>query len=221
MGILDLFVTEDAERLDEVATAAGESGVELTFVPDQLLRAMTDAVTPQGVVAVAEMPSESLSLLEGTGLVLVLAAVRDPGNAGTLIRSAAAAGADAVVFVSNSVDPFSPKTVRSAAGSLFTVPILLDQGDEWARRLREGGSRIVGADGEAPTLMYEADLTGGLALVVGNEAWGLPPDVEVHLDHKVSIPMPGPVESLNASVAGSILLFEAVRQRRLGSAHDE
>lgn len=220
-AVLDLFVTEDAERLDEVLVAAGESGVEVTFVPDQIMRSMADAVTPQGVLAVAEIPAETPALLERADLVLVLAAVRDPGNAGTLIRSAVAAGADAVVFASGSVDPFSPKTVRSAAGSIFSVPVILAKDDDWIGHLRAGGVSLVGADGEADESMYEADLSGPVALVVGNEAWGLPSEVRRSLDATVRIPMPGPVGSLNAAVAGSLLLFEAVRQRGLGSAHDD
>jgi TrmH family RNA methyltransferase len=145
----------------------------------------------------------------------VLAEVRDPGNAGTLVRAAVAAGAEAVVFGAGSVDPLGPKTVRAAAGSLFSVTVIRNVDIRQAlAQLRASGFTVVGADARATTSPEQVDLTARVALVLGNEAWGLPAEMVDLLDLTVGIPMPGPVESLNVGIAGSILLFEAVRQRR-------
>jgi TrmH family RNA methyltransferase len=158
---------------------------------------------------------ELRSLPANVDLLLVLVSVRDPGNAGTLIRSAVAAGAGAVVFAEDSVDPFGPKTVRSSAGMLFHVPIVggasLADVHEMAKERR---LVTVGADANASTEHIDADLAKPVALVVGNEAWGIPEHLRGELDEVVSIAMPGPAESLNVGIAGSILLFEALRQRR-------
>jgi TrmH family RNA methyltransferase len=119
------------------------------------------------------------------------------------------------VFSSGSVDPLGPKTVRACAGALFSTPVVrdIDLGDA-VSHLRDAGLMMVGTDARAPTAPEQVDLTGPVAVVVGNEAWGLPAEVSELLDETVGIPMPGPVESLNVGIAGSIVLFEAVRQRR-------
>ena len=148
-------------------------------------------------------------------LVVVLANVRDPGNAGTLVRSAVAAGASAVVFCSGSVDPFNPKTVRSTAGLLFHVDVSAGVAlDAALSELREMGFLILGADASSSKAPDEVDLSERVALVLGNESWGIEETSSRLLDDIVGIPMPGPAESLNVGIAGSVLLFEAVRQRR-------
>ena len=191
----------------------------LVRVTDDIMRAISDTVTPQGVVAVARLPRATLDeLTESSGdLVLVLAGVRDPGNAGTLVRSALGAGLRTIVFTADSVDPFGPKTVRASAGALFRMNVVLEPSfDLVADRLRAAGRTLVGTAAGAATSAYEADLTRPLALVLGNEAWGLPPGLD--LDEAIAIPMPGPLESLNVGIAGSLLLFEAVRQRSVATA---
>lgn len=182
-----------------------------------MIGALTETVTPRGIVAVVSDPTKGLDALDGVRLALVLADVRDPGNAGTLVRSALAAGAGAVVFAKGSVDPLHPKVVRSAAGSVFQIPIVRGPRlQEVAEVLSGFGVALVGTAAEAATDMYDADLTRPVAIVLGNEAWGLPEDATDLMDLTVRIPMPGPAESLNVSVAGSILLFEALRQRGVG-----
>ena len=199
-----------------VEEAAATAGVEVIEVGADVASSLSSTVTPQGIVAVAESPVVGLeSLPPSPSLVLVLAGVRDPGNAGTLLRSAAAAGADAVVFSDDSVDPLNPKVVRSSAASLFLVPVVADAPVEEAMAiLKERDCNLLGADSDGRAV-YETDLTRPLGLVVGNEAHGLPGSVRDLLDGEVSVPMPGPTESLNAGIAGSLLLFEAVRQRRM------
>jgi TrmH family RNA methyltransferase len=217
-NVLEVFATEDGPRA--VVDAAASAGVSVTIVADNVLRSMCDASTPQGVVAVASIPAASLSDLTAEGsLILLLADVRDPGNAGTLVRTAAAAGADGVVFALGSVDPFHPKTVRAAAGALFHMPVVRDPAlREAIEASRASGLIVVGANARAEHSYEAVDLTRRTVLVLGNEAWGLPPEKMDLVDENVGIPMVGKIESLNVAVAGSILLFEAARQRRLSSA---
>ena len=212
--IHDVFLHEDVDDL-RLIEALAQRDIAPWRVARDVIESLSETVTPQGVIAVVSAAARSLDVLRSASLVLVLAEVRDPGNAGTLIRSATAAGADAVVFAQGSVDPLHPKVVRAAAGALFRVPLVRSVPlAEAADVLRDANIQIVGAAAEASADMYEADLTTPCAFVLGNEAWGLSPDAEGVVDRLVRIPMPGPTESLNVSTAGSILLFEALRQRR-------
>jgi TrmH family RNA methyltransferase len=210
--VTDLFVTPDAAP--ELAAEASRQGAVVHEVGPAVLRSLTDTVTSQGAVAVVSVDTSSITSLGSPDLVLVLAEVRDPGNAGTLARSAFAGGASAVVFVTGTVDPFGPKTIRSSAGAIFRVPIVTSVAlDEALEGLRAAGLRLVGTRARAEKSLYEADLRAAIAIVVGNEAWGLPDGVGELLDEIVSIPMRGPVDSINAGIAGSVMLFEAARQR--------
>lgn len=199
-------------------TAARAAGVTVHHVSERVAKALSDSTTPQGVVAVVRGEARGLDDIADPSLVVLLDAVSDPGNAGTLVRTAAAAGADAVVFATGSVDPFSPKTLRAAAAATFAVPIVhdIDLPDAvgWAH---SAGLAVVGTSMEGVPY-YESDLTGAVALVAGNEAWGIGPAHADLLDATVGIPMPGPVESLNVAGALAIVIFEAVKQRRLSSA---
>jgi TrmH family RNA methyltransferase len=148
-------------------------------------------------------------------LVCVLAEVRDPGNAGTVLRAADAFGADAVVTTRGSVDPQSPKAARAAAGSLFHLPVVA--GAPWpevAAALRGRGLRLVGADPHASATVDQAPLAEPVALVIGNEAHGLPAEVEADLDLVVRVPLAGRAESLNLAAAAAVLLYETARQQR-------
>lgn len=216
----ELFVSEDTPAIQELVAIADVRGVTVTRVTPQVMRGLTDTVTPQGVIAVVSLPEVGLEpLLSDADLVLVLAEVRDPGNAGTLVRSAAAAGASVVLFTTGAVDPFSPKTVRAAAGAIFHVPVVAGYDLEGlAGTLRAAGLSLIGAAAAGGRPLGEIDLTARVALVLGNEAWGIGPAATDVLDDIVSIPMPGNAESLNVGIAGSIVLFEAVRQRRLSSS---
>lgn len=183
------------------------------------MRALSDAVTPQDIVAVADLPDASLDALDvSTGLILVLAEIRDPGNAGTLVRSAAASGCGGVVFATGSVDPYGPKTLRAAAGAVLRIPVVAKvELSETLRYLRAAGFALVGADARSDVSIYDIDLSKPSAIVLGNESWGLAEADAIELDVVAGIPMPGEVESLNVGVAGSLFLFEAARRRQLGS----
>ena len=216
LPVRELFAVADAQA--ELVAAAGNAGIATHAVSDRVLAALADSVTPQGVVAVAEMPEVTLQeLAADTDLLLLLDEVRDPGNAGTLVRSALAAGAAGVIFGRGSVDPFGPKTVRSSAGAILNTKILRQAPlADVCEYLGEQGFLIVGSGADAPLDADRADLSGRVALLVGNEARGLAGAALDLVDVSVRIPMPGPAESLNVGVAGSILLFECVRQRRTG-----
>lgn len=214
-SVTDLFVRDRGDDLGSLASRAEAQGAHVVEVDDRVLGALTETTTPQGVVARVEMPTYSLdAAISGATLVLVMDELRDPGNAGTLVRSAAGAEADAVIFSAASVDPFGPKTVRSAAGSLFRIPVVRDvQLDTAFAALAAAGLRVIATAARAQRAYDEIDLTVPAAIVVGNEARGVGGDVMEAVDDVVAIPLAEGAESLNAAVAGSIVLFEARRQR--------
>lgn len=186
------------------------AGAELAPVASPVLRALSDRDTPQGLVArfpLVEMSIEDLDLSR-SDLVLVLDRLRDPGNIGTLIRTADAVGAAAVVLIEPCADPFDPKAVRSSMGSLFNLPLARTADvDGLFRKLRHVGLPTVGADLDGD-IAWEADVwRHGLALVLGTEGEGLSPDVRAGLTQRVGLPMVGRAESLNVAVAGGILMY--------------
>jgi TrmH family RNA methyltransferase len=214
--VREVFVSGD----ETVAAEAEAAGAPVTRVTPAVIEALSETKTPQGAVAVVAM-EEVLprDLADTADLVLVLDQIRDPGNAGTLVRCAAAAGAAAVFFTSGAVDPYSPKTVRASAGAMFRVGLGRSVAlPDLVSELDDRGFLVVGAEADAATPYDSFDYSGRVAFVVGNEAWGIVGEHRALLTEVVSIPMPGPAESLNAGIAGAILLFEAVRQRRISSA---
>jgi RNA methyltransferase, TrmH family len=202
--LLEVYAEPDAAIPDGVDAIAVETGV---------LSSIVDAVTSQGIAALARIPAATLADVPTTASVLVAVAVADPGNAGTLLRSAEAAGFGAVLFTSGSADPFAPKCVRASAGSVFRVPVL--KGGEAATVLDEVGGtgrRRIATRAHDAVALDEADLSGPVAVVVGNEAHGLPAVLDGHVDTWVSIPMAGRVESLNVAMAGTLLCYEVFRR---------
>jgi TrmH family RNA methyltransferase len=178
------------------------------------LSKVLDTVTPRPVVAVARLPAYGLDDAV-TDLTVVLVDVADPGNTGTLVRSAEAAGAGAVVCCGATADPFAPKAVRASAGSVLRLPVVVEA-DAVAtlQALGSAGLTRVGLAAGAGEHYDEVDLTGPVGLVLGSEAHGLPDAVTASVDRTVSIPMAGATESLNVAAAGAIVCFEAARQRR-------
>ncbi len=214
-----LYVAPGAEEAcPELLTLASSRGVEVLWLAAGVLERVSDTVTPQPVLAVARRQPAVLGDLASADLVVVGVDVRDPGNAGTLVRSAEAAGAHGVVFCRGSVDVTNPKTVRASAGALFHVPVV-EGGDpqEVLGVLGDLGLVRIGASARGGVAPDRVDLTRPVALVFGNEAHGLPSDL-AGLDGLVTIPMPGRAESLNLGMAAAILLYEAHRQRRPGGA---
>jgi RNA methyltransferase, TrmH family len=187
--------------------------VRTESVADHELRAIADTDSPQGVLVAAETPRSSLELLQlpERALVVVLDAVQDPGNFGTIVRSADAFGAAAVCTLPGTVDPWSPKAVRSAAGSSLRIPLVEAAPAELASWLRQHGFRILGAD------MAGMDVAGlpaapRTALVLGNEGAGIGEAMRVTMDQAVAVPIRGAAESLNVGVAAGILLYVLGRE---------
>lgn len=214
-GLSTLFVTDAGHPLGERARGRG---TEVVHVDEDVMAKLTSTVTPQGLVGIARFVDTELArIAEAPRCVAVLHAVRDPGNAGTVLRSADAAGADAVVFSSESVDLYNPKTVRASAGSLFHVPVVRETSTETVlAELRARGCAVyaAAADGEAD--LFELDLSRPVAFLFGNEAWGLPAEAAALADARVRVPIQGGAESLNLAAAATVCLFEWTRQQREG-----
>jgi TrmH family RNA methyltransferase len=176
---------------------------------------VADTVTPQPVMAVVPYVDVPLVALQQPSFLVVCVDLRDPGNAGTVLRSAEAAGADGVICCVGAVDVYNPKTVRASAGALFQVPVVVG-GDPVSvlEAVSQRGLRTLGATPRGGTDYTTADLAAPFALVVGNEAHGLPPEAEAVLDGHLTVPMTGRAESLNVGMATAVLCFEAARQRR-------
>ncbi|MFW5470023.1 TrmH family RNA methyltransferase [Knoellia sp. CPCC 206435] len=206
----DLYVTSVAlERHDVIVQSALEAGVRVHETDDAVLEAMSDTESPQGLLAVVETRTSTLDevLASSPRLVVLLTSVRDPGNAGTVVRGADAFGADAVLLTDGSVDVHSPKVVRSTAGSLFHLPVVtgLDV-DVTLDALAAHGIRTFAADGVGETLLPDVDVSGPHAWVLGNEAWGLPAEVRGRCSDVVRVPISERVESLNLAMAATICL---------------
>jgi TrmH family RNA methyltransferase len=196
----------------DTVTRCADRGIPVRVLAPGVAERLGDTVTPQGVFARAVLRRHALDALDGAGFVLVADRVSDPGNAGTLVRSAAAAGVDAINLGAGSVDAYNPKVVRASAGALFAVPIVEGSPTvEILERLGAGGLRRIGAVARGGTPLDDMELSGPLALVVGHEVEGLKP---LPLDATVTIPMTAATESLNVAMAATVLCFEAQRQRR-------
>jgi len=189
---------------------------EAVEVPDRLFQQIAQTQNPQGIAALVELPSYNLAtILAGPNLLLLVACgLQDPGNLGTLMRSAAAFGASALCTLAETVSPFNPKTVRSSAGAIFHLPVLHDLPvDDLLHRLHTARVRIAAADRHSSSPLDQADLRGPLAIMVGREVSGLPPEIAREASQILSIPIRPGMDSVNAATAGSIFLYEAARQR--------
>ena len=193
------------------------SGLSLTLVSEEVMEKVSDTATPQGILCVARMPVwRREDLLGGKNpLLLLLEDLRDPGNLGTIFRTAEAAGATGIVMNRGTADLFHPKVVRATMSAIFRLPFLIsDDLCAEAAYLREGGVRIYAAHLGGRRAYDSLPLSEGCAFLIGNEANGLSEEAARAADEKVVIPMAGGAESLNAAMAAGILLFEAARQRR-------
>lgn len=212
-----LFVDAAAPRDDRLAAIverARSLGLRVDTLAPGVLERVADARAPQPVLATVRFEPVDLANVATTGLVVVLDGVRDPGNAGTAIRSAEAAGADAVVLTGSSVDPYNPKTLRATAGAIFHLPVVVDELARVLDLLHSRATVVWAAVVRGGTAMGDADLTGPVAVVLGGEAAGLGEDVLARCDARLSIPMVGRAESLNLGVAASLVAFESLRQRQ-------
>lgn len=211
--IVELYATPEAvERYAELFERAANARIEVQLVSEPVLKALTDTTTPQGIVAVCQQLDVTLDAVIAAKprLIALLANIRDPGNAGTVLRAADAAGADAVIFSANSVDVYNPKVVRSTTGSLFHLPIVVDADLELTiDALRTAGMQIFAANGggdSVPDLAKDV-LAAPTVWVMGNEAWGFEPETLKLVDRQVGVPIYGAAESLNLATAASICLY--------------
>jgi TrmH family RNA methyltransferase len=220
--LVELFATtEAADRYADIVGAARDAGARLHLAAEQVIADISTTVTPQGLVGVCrflDTPFDDI-LAARPKLVAVLAHVRDPGNAGTVLRCADAAGAEAVVLTDASVDLYNPKAVRASVGSLFHLPVAVGVPVERAvAGLKDTGVRVLAADGAGECdLDAELDrgtMGGPTAWVFGNEAWGLPEETRALADAVVRVPIHGTAESLNLATAAAVCLYASARAQR-------
>ena len=220
--VVEIFAVPGAAKAHgEIHRASLDAGVVWQLVEDAALTSLAETVHPQGLVAVCRFPDRPLAdiLSRRNRLLAVCADVRDPGNAGTVLRCADATGADAAVLTGSSVDPYNGKAVRASAGSLFHLPLaIVPESTEAVAKLREHGLTVLAADGGGEVGLDDA-IDGGLlarptAWLFGNEAWGLPGELAELADHRVAIPIHGRAESLNLATAAAVCLYASARAQR-------
>ena len=211
-----VFVAEGAESLLDGLGLPPET--EILLLPRALLDSALTTEAPQPIAALIQPPDWTWAGLLGdhqktAPLFVVLAGLQDPGNLGTILRSAEAFGANGVLSLPGTVSAWNPKAVRASAGSVFRLPLLSADAEECFLHLREAGVKIWTTTVRGAEPADRVNLTGPVALLIGNEGNGVPPELGALADGAITIPCPGPVESLNAAVAASVLLYEASRQR--------
>lgn len=209
------FASESADKLNQEFNSLLPPGIPKYEMPSELFGQVSETETPQGVLAVVRIPEYSLSSIYRNGFRgLILDNVQDPGNCGTIIRSAHALGFDAVIATSGSVELFNGKVLRSTMGSVFHIPVIDNLNvAEIISFAKEFGLELVVACLEEASPCHETDLTGEFILAVGNEGKGVSETMLVAAGKRVRIPMPGGAESFNAGVAASILMYESNRQK--------
>jgi TrmH family RNA methyltransferase len=205
-----LFDETLSERGKSQVEGLRSRGVECDEIPSSLMKSLSDTETSQGILAVLQFTN--LPIPNAPTFLLVPDSIRDPGNLGTLIRSADAAGVDAVLIPPETTDPFAPKVVRAGMGAHFRLPIVSMGWEEIQRISESANQRVMVADMEGESC-WEVDLRQPLALIVGGEAEGASASAKELASQRIKIPMAGKAESLNAAVAGSVLMFEVMRQR--------
>lgn len=213
--VRDLVVSESFWK-QEGAAFAGQDIDVINLVDDKLIKELSTQTTPAGIIATADIPRFSMDDLFGgkPPLVVIAHAIQDPGNLGTIFRTALAASASGVILTKGTVDCFNPKVVRAAMGALFAMPTVWDVAlPDAAGAVRERGLRVVGMEPTAATSLFDVDLSGPVAIVLGNEGQGFSIADLDFVDEQVSIPMNPASESLNVAICGAIVLFDVVRQR--------
>lgn len=221
-AVVELFVTSGARtRHTDLVEAATQAGARISTVTDEALTSLAETMNPQGILAVCRQRDVPLAeaLSRGPRLVAVLVANRDPGNAGTVLRTADAAGATVVVFAGDTVDPYNGKCVRASAGSLFHVDVVRAASAQAAvEALRSAGLLVLATQPRGETdldgLICDGSLAAGTAWLFGSEAHGLPADLAATADRRVSIPIHGRAESLNLAAAAAVCLYASAHAQR-------
>jgi len=207
-----LYTDPLSPRSEALVRSFVDQGVEAEEIAAQLMKTISDTESPQGVLAVMEMTKPILPVK--LDFIIILDAIRDPGNLGTMIRTAAAAAVDVLILAPGCADPYSPKVLRSAMGTHFMIPVVQMDWDEIAAKIKTiPDLQILASMMDNGKSCWDYDLCKPTALIIGSEANGISRTAQDISDGNIFIPMPGNIESLNAVMAASILIFEAVRQR--------
>lgn len=211
--ISEIFLSEHFINKEEKLLLEKNNKVNcpIYFVTDELLRSISCTENPQGIVAVVK--NRELNIKDEEGFYILADKIQDPGNMGTIIRSAHASGALGVITTKGTVDIYNEKTLRSTMGSIFYTPVIQDESFEKVKYLKQLGFKLISSSLDSNINFYNINLNGKFIIAVGNEGNGLSEDVKKISDIEVNIPMPGGAESLNAAVAASIMMFEVVRQK--------
>ena len=209
------YVATDDDRTMRLLEDAAMQNIKLVCVNENVMKKIADTETPQGIIAVCKMRQPKLeTLLAGGKMLLVLDRVGDPGNIGTMLRTADAAGIGGLVLLKGCADIYAPKTVRSSMGSLFPIPVLSGVSEqEFVSAAKKAGYDLLVTCLDGADNLYKADLSGRIAFVMGNEAGGVSETLLEKADKRVYIPMAGRAESLNVAMAAGIVMFEALRRK--------
>lgn len=221
-SVKEIFIDAESPGFLEIERRADELGIPINYATSKVLSMMSDTVNPQGIVAVSKIEETTLSEMLETGelakakLVAILHEVRDPGNAGAVIRAADAAGADAVFLTGNSIDPYNPKVVRSTTGSLFHLPVVSGITLEGTVSvLKKAGLKVIAADVNGQEMTGEEHaLQDKIAWIFGNESQGLTQEERSHADQVLKLPIFGKAESLNLATAASVFLYTTAFYQR-------
>jgi TrmH family RNA methyltransferase len=210
-----VFFSQSAQKRAQRLLPQITTHAEALLLPDAVFRSAVTTETPQGVAALVKLKSFAFTdLLGNNPLILAATGVQDPGNLGTIIRSAEAMGASGVLTTEGTVHAINPKVIRASAGSLFRLPVVKMEAAEAVRKLRDDGVRILATSSHKGIALDEAELTEACAVFVGSEGAGVSKELIAEADQVIAIPHAERVESLNAGIAASIILYEAARQRR-------
>ncbi len=210
-----VFFSEHAKERSGKLLPQFSSHTETLLLPDDVFRSAVLTESPQGVAALVKIREHSLDemLRPANPLVVIAAGLQDPGNLGTIIRSAEAFGATGLLAAEGTVNPYNPKVIRGSAGSVFRLPLLKIGAREALSAIRGKGLRVLATSSHKSIPLHDADLTGPLAVIIGNEGAGISRDLIVQADQSIGIPHSANVESLNAGIAASVVLYECARQR--------
>jgi TrmH family RNA methyltransferase len=216
--IASIFMSEQflstGESKEILAKAAARS-IKTYALPDRLFKAISDTESPQGILAVIKARHRNINQLPTEGnLLVILETLQDPGNMGTIIRTADAAGFTGIIVSQGCVDVYNPKVLRSTMGSIFHIPLFFtDNLGETIQILKSKGTKIYAAHLKGTSNYFQLDMHNDTAIIIGNESKGISAEIAALADELVKIPMIGKAESLNASVAAALLMYESVRQR--------
>lgn len=208
-----LFFCDKSENKFEnfINTIEIKGNTKIFKVSEAVLNSILSTENPQGIAAVVE--NKAFNINCDDGFYVLADKVQDPGNMGTIIRTADAAGANGVIITKGTVDIYNDKTLRATMGSIFKIPIIIENEFETVYKLKKNGFKLIVSSLETKNNFYDIDLKGKVIIAVGNEGSGISEKIYSIADEKVKIPMPGNAESLNAAIAAAIMMFEAVRQK--------